>query len=111
VWLGATEGLVAGRTEVVGDRLTLFEPLTALLTHVVGALPRQLTVLVVLLIRSVSLTSLVRFLRLQLTVLVVDLSRSVYLTSHVGGLRLQLTVEDYCPRISGENSGDVLERT
>jgi hypothetical protein len=40
-------GLVAaGRTGVVGDRLTDRNPLTTPLTHVVGASPLQLTVLV-----------------------------------------------------------------
>ena len=47
MWLGATEGLVAGRTGVVGDRLTVLNPLITFLTHVEGALPLQLTVLVV----------------------------------------------------------------
>ncbi len=32
MWLGATEGLVAGRTGVVGDRLTVLNSLT----HVEG---------------------------------------------------------------------------
>ena len=59
---GGDEGLVpvfwSGGTGVAGDRLTLYEPLTAKHpTHLDGAPPPYFTVLVVILIRSVYLTS------------------------------------------------------
>ena len=64
------------------------EPLTAVLAHVVGALPFQLTILGVPLKRSVWLSVLVDSLLTQLTVPVVLLPQSVPLPILVGALFL-----------------------
>ena len=79
-------------TGVVGHGLAVLNPLTTRLTHIPSGLPRQLTVLVVALIRSVVLTHIVSALHPQLTVLVVALIRAVSLISHQGALLHQLTV-------------------
>ncbi|MBT6200128.1 MAG: hypothetical protein HOI21_06295 [Bacteroidetes Order II. Incertae sedis bacterium] len=70
-------GLVAGRTGVVGDRLTVLNPLTTLLTHVEGAPTLQLAVSVVGLKRAVKFTIRVGALHQYLAVFAEDLNSSI----------------------------------